>query len=86
MNAKDLVIGRYLSGAVLSAALLILTIGFWPPAAAQSTGAATLTVHVTGARNTKGQIRAALFESAKGSPAMDRRPSRPRRPTLNHRP
>jgi uncharacterized protein (DUF2141 family) len=30
--------------------------------------AVTLTVHVTGARNAKGQIRAALFQSAKGFP------------------
>jgi len=68
MNEKYLVIRRYPSGAVLLAASLILTIGFWPPAEAQSAGASTLTVHVTGARNTKGQIRAALFQSAKGYP------------------
>jgi uncharacterized protein (DUF2141 family) len=35
---------------------------------AQSTGPATLTVHVIGARNAKGKIRAALFHGAEGFP------------------
>jgi uncharacterized protein (DUF2141 family) len=68
MTQRDLFIRRCLSIAVLSAALLTVMIGFWPPAEAQSAGAVTLTVHVTGARNAKGQIRAALFQSAKGFP------------------
>ena len=68
MNQRDRFIQRCLGVAVVSAASLILVIGFWQPAGAQSTGAATLTVHVTGARNAKGQIRAALFRSAKGFP------------------
>jgi uncharacterized protein (DUF2141 family) len=68
MNQRDLFIQRCLGVAVLSAASLILVIGFWQPAEAQSAGAATLSVHVTGARNAKGQIRAALFQGAKGFP------------------
>jgi uncharacterized protein (DUF2141 family) len=68
MNQRDLFIQRCLSVAVLSAASLILVIGFWQPAEAQSAGAATLTVHVTGVRNAKGQIRAALYQGAKGFP------------------
>jgi uncharacterized protein (DUF2141 family) len=68
MNQRDLFIQRCLGIAVLSTASLILVIGFRQPAEAQSAGAATLTVHVTGARNTKGQIRAALFQGAKGFP------------------
>ena len=35
---------------------------------AQSTGTATLIVHITGARNAKGKIRAALFSSGEGFP------------------
>jgi uncharacterized protein (DUF2141 family) len=35
---------------------------------AQSKGTATLTVHVIGARNAKGKIRAALFNGAEGFP------------------
>ena len=68
MNQRDLFIQRCLGGAVLSAASLILVIAFWQPAEAQSAGAATLTVHVAGARNAKGQIRAALFQGAIGFP------------------
>jgi len=68
MNQRDLFIQRCLGAAVLSAAALLLVIAFWQPAEAQSAGAATLTVHVTGARNAKGQIRAALFQGARGFP------------------
>jgi uncharacterized protein (DUF2141 family) len=68
MNQRDLFIRRCRGIAVLSAALSTLMIGFWPPAVAQPTGAMTLTLHVTGARNANGQIRAALFQSAKGFP------------------
>jgi uncharacterized protein (DUF2141 family) len=35
---------------------------------AQSTASTSLTVHVTGARNSKGKIRAALFQDSKGFP------------------
>lgn len=52
----------------LAVALFMLAAGFWPAAEAQTAGAATLTIHVTGARNAKGQIRAALFDGAKGFP------------------
>ena len=38
------------------------------PLEAQTTGDVTLTVHVTGARNAKGKIRAALFRGAQGFP------------------
>ena len=68
MNQRDLFIQRRLGVAVLSAASLILVIGFWQSAESQAAGAATLTVHVAGARNAKGQIRAALFQSAQGFP------------------
>lgn len=62
MNKGNLFIQRCLGGgAVLSAASSILVIGFWQSAEAQSAGAATLTVHIAGTRNAKGQIRAALF-------------------------
>ena len=53
----------------LSAGLLLtLAPRFSPLLEAQSTGTATLTVHVIGARNTKGKIRAALFRGAEGFP------------------
>jgi len=38
------------------------------PLEPQTTGTATLTVHVTGARNAKGKIRVALFRDGKGFP------------------
>jgi uncharacterized protein (DUF2141 family) len=38
------------------------------PLEAQATDTATLTVHITGARNAKGKIRAALFRGAEGFP------------------
>ena len=38
------------------------------PLEAQTTGTATFTVHVTGARNAKGKIRVALFRDGKGFP------------------
>jgi uncharacterized protein (DUF2141 family) len=68
MNQRGLFISRSIGIAVLSAAFLSLMIGSWAPAEAQSNAAMTVTVRVTGARNGKGQIRAALFESAKGFP------------------
>jgi uncharacterized protein (DUF2141 family) len=69
MTRRDLLFMRRCLGvAVLSAALLSLAAGFWLQVEAQSTGTVTLTVHVTGARNAKGKIRAALFQGAKGFP------------------
>ena len=68
MSKIDPFIKRRLCVAILSAAFLTPVVGFWPLAKAQSAGAASVTVHVTGARNAKGQIRAALFQSAKGFP------------------
>ena len=60
---------RWLRIAALSAGLLsTVTLRLLPPLEAQSAGTATLTVHVTGARNTKGKIRAALFRGAEGFP------------------
>ena len=49
---------------------LFLTVASALPGAleAQTTGTATLTVHVTGARNAKGKIRVALFRDGKGFP------------------
>jgi len=49
---------------------LILTLAFAPsaPIEAQTTATASLTVRVTGARNTKGKIRVALFRDGKGFP------------------
>lgn len=69
MNQRDLFIRRCLGSGFLAVALLVLVAGFWSPIEAQSTGAATLTIHVTGARNAKGQIRVALFQGAKGFPS-----------------
>ena len=59
----------FLRIATLSA-LLSLTpaLGSSPLLEAQSTGSAALTIHVIGARNTKGKIRAALFRGAEGFP------------------
>jgi uncharacterized protein (DUF2141 family) len=55
--------------ATLSAGLfLTMASRFSPRLDAQSTGTATLTVHVIGARNTKGKIRVALFRGAEGFP------------------
>ena len=60
---------RSLRYASLAAGLLLtLPLRFSPLLEAQSSGAATLTVHVIGARNTKGKIRAALFRGADGFP------------------
>src|ERR1700758_4653930 len=49
---------------------LFLTVGsaLPGPLEAQTTGTATLTVRVTGARNAKGKIRVALFRDGKGFP------------------
>ena len=54
--------------ALFAGLLLALATRFLPLLEAQSTGTATLTVHVIGARNTKGKIRAALFRGGEGFP------------------
>jgi uncharacterized protein (DUF2141 family) len=60
---------RFLRFATLSVGLfLTLTLRLSPLLEAQSPGTSTLTVHVTGARNAKGKIRAALFRGAEGFP------------------
>ena len=68
MTQRDLFLRHCLGIGFLAVALLVPASGFLPPAEARSTGAATLTIHVTGARNAKGQIRVALFQGAKGFP------------------
>jgi uncharacterized protein (DUF2141 family) len=68
MLLRSLFFRHSLGVAILSAAVFILAVGFWPAVESQSARSVTLTVHVTGARNVKGKIRAALFESANGFP------------------
>jgi uncharacterized protein (DUF2141 family) len=69
MTQRNISASRFLRIATLSAGLfLTLASRFSPLLDAQSTGTATLTVHVIGARNTKGKIRAALFRGAQGFP------------------
>lgn len=68
MTQRNLFLRGCLGIGWLAVALFLLAPTFCAPAEAQATGAATLTVHVTGARNAKGQIRAALFQGAKGFP------------------
>jgi uncharacterized protein (DUF2141 family) len=69
MTQRNSPASRFLRSATLSAALfLTLAPRFSPRLEAQSTGAAALTVHVIGVRNTKGKIRAALFRGAEGFP------------------
>src|SRR5258708_6687864 len=69
MTESSFPASSFLRIATLSA-LLSLTpaLGSSPLLEAQSTGPATLTVHVIGARNAKGKIRAALFHGAEGFP------------------
>lgn len=59
---------------ILAALLIVLFLGLVsrfavPRVARAAEGAATLTVRVTGARNAKGKIRAALFRDARGFPS-----------------
>src|SRR6266446_6242963 len=69
MTQRNISPSRFLRFATLSAGLLLtLALRFSPLLEAQSTGPATLTVHVIGARNAKGKIRAALFQGAEGFP------------------
>jgi len=69
MIQRDVLSIRFLRLAILSAGLFLTRAPrFSPLVEAQSTGTATLTVHVTGARNAKGKIRAALFGGAEGFP------------------
>jgi uncharacterized protein (DUF2141 family) len=66
---SNLTIKRLIGIAVLSAGLfLALAPRVSPLLEAQSTGTATLIVHVTGTRNAKGRIRAALYNGADGFP------------------
>ena len=61
--------GPSLRFATLAAGLLLmLTPQLSSPAKAQSAASLCLTVRVTGARNAKGKIRAALFQDNKGFP------------------
>lgn len=68
MIRKNLSTTCFLGIAALSAGLYLTLTTLSPLLEAQSTGTATLTVHVTGARNAKGNIRVALFRDAKGFP------------------
>ena len=86
MTRRNFPASRFLRIATLSAALLLtLALGFSPLLEAQSTGAATLTVHVIGARNTKGKIRAALFREPTVSQTTHRGPSTHKRLTLTRK-
>jgi uncharacterized protein (DUF2141 family) len=70
MLRTKILIGGLAGIIALSAALfLIIASLFSPSLEGQSVGTATLTVNVTGARNVKGQIRAALFRSGEGFPS-----------------
>lgn len=55
--------------ALVSVGFLALAGRVSPLLEAQSPGTTTLTVHVIGARNAKGEIRAALFKGAEGFPS-----------------
>ena len=69
MTESSFPASSFLRIATLSALLsLTAALGSSPLLEAQSTGPATLTVHVIGARNAKGKIRAALFHGAEGFP------------------
>jgi uncharacterized protein (DUF2141 family) len=69
MTQRNFPASRFLRIAALGAGLfLTLAPRFSPLVEAQSTGTATLTVHITGARNAKGKIRVALFRGAEGFP------------------
>jgi uncharacterized protein (DUF2141 family) len=69
VKRTNLLTSCFVRGAALSAGLfLALATPFSSLVEGQSTGTAALTVHVTGARNTKGKIRAALFRGAEGFP------------------
>jgi uncharacterized protein (DUF2141 family) len=66
---KHFSICSFLGLAALTAgSFLILAPRISSPLEAQSTSPPTLTVRVTGARNAKGKIRAALFQGAEGFP------------------
>jgi uncharacterized protein (DUF2141 family) len=60
---------RYQIIAALSVGLFLTVASALPgPLEAQTSGTATLTVRVTGARNAKGKIRVALFRDGEGFP------------------
>ena len=69
MTESSFPASSFLRIATLSACLLLTpALGSSPPLEAQSASTATVTVRVTGARNAKGKIRAALFQGAEGFP------------------
>jgi uncharacterized protein (DUF2141 family) len=69
MMRRNFLTSHFLRLAVLSAGLFLTPAPrVSPRLEAQSTSTATLTVHVTGARNAKGKIRAALFRGVEGFP------------------
>lgn len=69
MTESSFLASSVLRIATLSAWLLLTPVlGSSPLLQAQSASTATVTVRVTGARNAKGKIRAALFQSAEGFP------------------
>jgi uncharacterized protein (DUF2141 family) len=69
MIRKNLLTKRFLGvGALAAGMLLTLAPRVSTPLQAQSSGTATLTVRVTGARNAKGKVRAAPFRGAEGFP------------------
>lgn len=69
MIRRNIATMHSLSIAALAIGLFLsLAIRTLPMLDAQTTGDATLTVHVIGARNAKGKIRVALFRSAQGFP------------------
>jgi uncharacterized protein (DUF2141 family) len=70
MLRGKILIGRFAGFIALWAALCPALAPWVSPAlAAQSADTGTLTIHVTGARNTKGQVRVALFRAAEGFPS-----------------
>jgi uncharacterized protein (DUF2141 family) len=69
MIQRELRIRRLAGITALTAGLLLaLAPRVSPLLEAQSSGTSTLTVHVRGARNGKGEIKAALFNGAEGFP------------------
>ena len=69
MIRRTFICRRFQIIAALSVGLFLTVASGLPgPLEAQTTSTATLTVHVTGARNAKGKIRVALFPDGKGFP------------------
>jgi uncharacterized protein (DUF2141 family) len=68
MELKKMKVGRILGITAFTAMILTLALRFPGHAAAQKPDTSTLTVRVTGARNTKGKIGVTLFQDAKSFP------------------